>query len=162
MFERGIWYHLTPVMYEPLLHIPLLIWGPGIETRQDIHQPTSTIDLLPTMMEITGHKIPAWCEGHPLPGFGSTTADNSRSVFAIEAKENSAFFDLEKASFSLRKGPLKLTYYSGYERIDDFYELYDLDADPEELNNLYPSQPAEAAAMREELLTTIEEKNAAW
>ena len=46
MFERGIENHLTAVMYEPLLRIPLLMWIPGRYRRHDIYTPTSSIDIL--------------------------------------------------------------------------------------------------------------------
>jgi arylsulfatase A-like enzyme len=159
MFERGIWGHYTPAMYESLLHIPLLIWGPGIEQRQDITLPTSTTDILPTLLQIAGQQPATWDEGQPLPGFGDQPPNPERSVFSVDAKESPWRGQLETASISLHKGQYKMTYYTGYSGIEDFYELYNLEEDPDEVNNLYPAQPAESAAMQEEILTIIAEKN---
>jgi arylsulfatase A-like enzyme len=39
------------------------------------------------------------------------------------------------------------------------YEFYDLDADPEELKDLYPSSPSLAQEMQDELLQKVEEVN---
>jgi len=58
----------------------------------------------------------------------------------------------------LRKGTHKLIYYTGYEAEDSF-ELYDLEVDAEELNDLYPAQPAIAKKMKDELLDTFSDVN---
>ena len=38
MFERGIEGHRTPVLYEPVVRVPLLIFEPGRESRTDIYR----------------------------------------------------------------------------------------------------------------------------
>ena len=55
----------------------------------------------------------------------------------------------------MTKEPYRLTYYN-YPESQQF-EFYDLDADPEELNDLYPSQPYEAIQMKDELLQRLTE-----
>ena len=153
MFERGEAHHTTPLLYDPIVHIPLLISAPGQKIRRDIYAPTNAVDVLPTLMQLTGKPIPAMSEGKPLPGFGGVE-DFERSTFTVEAKKNSAFAPLSKATVAMRKGNQKLIYYEGYEAVDAF-EMYDLDADIEELNDLYPAQPASAKKMREELLESL-------
>ncbi len=69
LFERGISGHLTPVLYEPVVRIPLLIFEPGRNAKLNVSTPTSAIDLLPTLMHITGGDIPPWVEGGILPPF---------------------------------------------------------------------------------------------
>jgi arylsulfatase A-like enzyme len=145
-------------LYDPVVHVPLLISSPGQVSRRDVHAPTNAVDLLPTLLGLTGQPVPAWCEGKPLPGLGGVE-DFERSTYSIEAKQNSAFAPLTKATFALRKGNQKLIYYTGYEKEDSF-ELYDLDADIEEMNDLYPSQPVFGKRMKEELLQSILEVNA--
>lgn len=92
-------------------------------------------------------------DGKLLPGFGGVE-DLERSTFTVEAKQNPAFAPLEKVTIAMRKGNRKLIYYKGYEAEESF-ELYDLDADIEELKDLYPEQPAFAKLMREELLDSL-------
>lgn len=158
MFERGIWQHSTPALYEPILHIPLMIWKPGQTKRVDVHTPTSCVDILPKLLQVTGQPIPDWCQGQVLPALGSA-ADDDRSIFAVDSKENSKFLPLSQGSLAHYQGPYKLTHYFGYEQCQDFYEFYNLKEDPEELNNLYPQHPSVAKRMREELLDRLSESN---
>ncbi len=160
MFERGEKAHITPLLYDPVVHAPLLISSPGQTSRRDIYAPTNAVDLLPTILTWAGSSIPSWAQGQVLPGFGGEE-DAERSTFTLDAKENSQFAPIRKATFAMRKGPYKLLYYTGYEK-DDTFELYDLESDIEEMTNLYPSNPSFAKQMKEELLDMISSVNAPY
>jgi arylsulfatase A-like enzyme len=153
IFERGETRHTTPLLFDPVVHIPLLISAPGQQTRKDIYAPTNAVDILPTFMQLLGKPIPPFSEGKPLPGFGGVE-DYGRSTFTIEAKRNLAFAPLEIATIAMRKDGKKLIYYTGYEAEPSF-ELYDLENDIEELDDLYPKQPTFAKSMQEELLDSL-------
>jgi choline-sulfatase len=157
MFERGEKAHSTPLLFDPVVHIPLLVSAPGQTARKDIFTPTSAVDVLPTLTQLIGKPIPDWSEGSVLPGLGGD-ADDARSIFVVEAKLNSAFAPLTKATVAMRKGNYKLIYYTGYEAEDSF-ELYDLGEDVEELEDLYPAKPSFAALLEEELLESLFEAN---
>ncbi len=159
MFERKIWGHGGPTLYEPVIRIPLLISLPHQTSRYDVYTPTSNVDILPTLFHLTKHPIPDWTEGLILPPFTNEPHSSERSLFAIEAKSNPKTGPLRKATVAMIKGKYKLIHYRGYKGFDNEYELYDLDEDPEELQNLYPIRVEIAAAMRQELLATIEEKD---
>ena len=152
MFERGVFGHATPLLYDPIVRVPLLIFAPGQSTRTDIHAPTSNADILPTLLSLAGRDIPAGVEGRLLPGLGGTE-DSARPVFSVEAKEVSSFLPFSRASISMVKGAQKLIYYKGYEKYPEAFELYDLQTDAQEKRDLYLWQdPATAAQMKEELL----------
>jgi arylsulfatase A-like enzyme len=156
-FERGVEGHITPLLFEPVIHIPLLISAPGQRERKDTYTPTACVDLLPTVLHLTGNEMPDWCEGQVLPHLGG--AENpSRSIFALEAKTNPAYAPLTRTGVAMLKGPHKLIYHTGYEREDSF-ELYDLQEDHEELRDLYPESPAFARRLREELLEKLNSEN---
>ncbi|GAB4542945.1 MAG: hypothetical protein Fur002_14110 [Anaerolineales bacterium] len=157
MFERGERGHSTPLLYDAVIHAPLLISAPGKSQRTDIHAPTSGVDLLPTLLKLAGQEIPAWSEGLVLPGLGGEENPN-RAIFSVEAKQNSAFTPLTKATIAMRKGKYKLIYYTGYEAQDTF-ELYDMENDPEEMKDSYAENDSRAKALREELLSALEESN---
>jgi len=157
MFERGEKAHSTPLLYDPVVHIPLLISVPSQISRKDIYSPTSAVDLLPTLTQLTGRPIPNWCEGTLLPGLGGKEGER-RSIFVVEAKMNSAFRPLTMATVAIRKGNHKLIHYTGYEAEDSF-ELYDLSEDREELEDLYPGQPSFANQLKEELLESLFKAN---
>jgi arylsulfatase A-like enzyme len=88
MFERGILGHLAPVMYQPLLRIPLIISTPGQQQRFDVLQASSAIDVLSTLLALTGQEIPQWIEGAILPPFNRANPDPGRCIFAVDAKKS--------------------------------------------------------------------------
>lgn len=157
MFERGQVAHTTPLLYEPVVHIPLLISAPGQNTRKDIYAPTNAVDVLPTVAQLTGNTPPVWGEGKLLPGLGGVE-EYERSTFTVEAKKVSSFSSLGIATVALRKGIHKLVYYTGYEA-EDTFELYDLESDMEEMHDLFPAQPAIAKKLKDELLDTFSDVN---
>ncbi|MFT3893779.1 MAG: sulfatase-like hydrolase/transferase [Anaerolineales bacterium] len=154
--ERGERGHFTSMLYEPLVHVPLMILDPNATARKDIHTPTSAVDMLPTLANLAGLPIPDWTEGKLLPGYGGEEAI-SRSLYAMDAKTNAAYAPITKATISLMKYPWRLTYYK-YPN-DEQFEFYDLEQDPEELKDLYPSQLKEARMLRDELLGELEYVN---
>jgi arylsulfatase A-like enzyme len=157
--ERGVWKHINQLLYEPLIHIPLLIHKPGQTTREDIYTPTSAVDILPTICQITGQPIPEWVEGEVLPGFRTDPVNPQRSIFCVEAKENNKFSPLTIATIALIKWPYKLIHYFGYEQLPYHFELYNLKEDPEELDDLYPAAPSYAAELENELLAKLDQVN---
>jgi arylsulfatase A-like enzyme len=154
MFERGELGHVTSLMYEPLIHIPLIISRPGQVAREDVHDTTCSVDILPTFAQLAGIPIPDWVEGVPLPNLGGS-GESVRSIYAVDAANNTSFQPMTHSSISLTKSRQRLTYYN-YPDYQEF-EFYDLDADPEELNDLYPLQPVEAKLMRDEMLQKMAE-----
>jgi arylsulfatase A-like enzyme len=145
MFERGTSGHGSPLMFEALLNIPLLISAPGQKERRDVHSLTSTVDLLPTMLHLAGQLIPDWAVGRLLPGLGRPGADDeqdpNRRIYSVEAKANPAYQPLRKASTAVLQERYKLTHYVGYRYGKDVYEFYDLKDDPGEMNNLFDEHP---------------------
>jgi arylsulfatase A-like enzyme len=160
MFERGVRGHSTELLYDPVVEVPLLIFEPGNTTRRDIYQRTSSLDILPTLLHNTSQPIPEWSEGEILPPFGETNPNHKRSLYAVYARDNQQNKPIEKATIALYQGPYKLIAYFGYEELSSdeiMYELYDLENDPEELVDLFSSNPEFAKPMIEELLEKIEE-----
>jgi len=159
LFERGEIGHFTHLIYESVMHVPLLIHEPGQSIRKDVHVNTSSVDIVPTLAHITGIGVPNWTEGRLLPGFGGIP-DPSRSVFTVDAKLNSSFAPLEKYSASVTRDRYRLTHYS-YPDYDNF-EFYDLENDPDEVKNVYPSKPSIAMDMQTELTDRLADANRAY
>jgi choline-sulfatase len=151
LFERGVEGHVTPLLYEPLIRIPLLISKPGQQQREDVYTPTSCVDILPTLLHATGQAIPDWCEGEVLPTFGDREGSWGRSIFSVEAKRNRKWAPLTICTVTLVKDQFKLIHYSGYHASESEYELYDLVNDPEEMEDLYSSQRSIARDLQGEL-----------
>jgi arylsulfatase A-like enzyme len=156
MFERGIFGHMTPLLHQPLVHIPLVIFEPGQKIREDIYEKTSAVDILPTLLHLSGKSIPSWAEGQLLPPYGPTIKD--RSVFALEAKKNQRFKPLTTAGAMIIKDKFKLTYYWGYRSYTGKHpqsELFNIDSDPEELNEISEEYPDITEALVEEVMEKI-------
>jgi hypothetical protein len=162
LFERGIHGHVTPVLYEPLIHVPLIISYPGQQTRQDIFSATSCIDLLPSLVQIAGVEIPGWCEGETLPVAQNHVLEKDREIYSLEAKENSKWGKITKATIALIKDDFKLIHYLGYPGHDEIFELYDLRKDPEELIDIYSTQKDIARTMKDILLGKLDQVNAKY
>lgn len=63
---------------------------------------------------------------------------------------------------SLTRDRYSLMHYGYPKDSYEKFEFYDLDADPEEMNDLYPSSPAQALQMKDELLQNVSEVNRAF
>jgi arylsulfatase A-like enzyme len=157
-FERGEFGHGTYLLYEPVIHVPLLISSPGQRARLDIHSPTSSVDIVPTLLTLAGKEVPANLDGRILPGLGGKE-DFQRSIFALEAKENSAFQPITTATMALIKEGKKLIHYTGYPQYPEVFELYDLNEDGEEMKDLFLEDTVTAARMKQELLDTLADAN---
>jgi arylsulfatase A-like enzyme len=158
MFERGILEHVSPTLFDPLVRIPLVMFMPGQKGRVDVKIPTSCVDVLPTLMHIVGHPVPSWSEGQVLEPFVNINSTGDRSIFTMDAKGNYKHADLTVGSVAMIKGRYKLIHYFGYDGFDDEYELFDLENDPEELENIYKSSSV-AQSLKDELILKIEEVN---
>lgn len=156
LFERGEIEHNTSVLSSPVVHVPLLISLPGQNQRKDIHAFTSSVDLLPTIAHLTGNESPSWGEGRLLPELGGAE-DLDRSIFSMEAKSASSFAPIKQLSISITKQRHRLVHYQ-YPNYSGF-EFYDMENDPEELTDLYPSAPRLAMQMKDELLQKMDEFN---
>lgn len=157
LFERGIWGHTTPTLYEPLVHIPLVISQPGVNTRKDIYDYTSSIDLLPTLLNIYGLQIPEWCEGQILP-ISSNSTFTAQEIYAMDSKESSRHGPISKGTFMVIQDGYKLI---NYRDVADAPgdELYNLTEDPEEMVNLIQSESSIAADLRELLNQQLAKAN---
>jgi arylsulfatase A-like enzyme len=157
LFERGIEKHYHETLHQPVIHVPLMIFTPGQTTRRDIESTTSAVDLLPTLLHLSDQPIPSWIEGEVLPGFSLSEPDTERAVYAVEAKESPQYGEIYPVSLMIVKDGYKLTYYAGWERMkgaDPIVELYAIEEDPEEMNNLAEELPE----VRDALLIEVLEK----
>src|SRR5258708_36883403 len=50
--ERGLWYKMN--FFDGAVRVPLVMYGPGVGAGQRIAEPVSHLDLLPTLLALTG------------------------------------------------------------------------------------------------------------
>lgn len=163
MFERNIKQHSTPVFYQPIIHIPLLIFPPGNQSRVDIYANTSAIDILPTLSAISGQKVPTRTEGEILPPFAES--NSGRAVSSVQLDYINDHGEIIAATAMLVQNNYKLTWYFGYSELQEqseFIELFDIEADPQELNDLFPQNAKLAQGLLDELEQRMDELRLAY
>jgi arylsulfatase A-like enzyme len=159
LFERGIWGHTNMSLHHPVIHIPLLIHAPGQSSRKDILSPTSALDVLPTLLAAQNSDIPDWAEGRILPPFDNGSRDLSDPVFSFNPRRNNFGEPIDPKVATITRDSIKLIYWSGLEELEgeDLIEMYNLQDDPEELNDLAKSDPEASALLLDELKSKINE-----
>ncbi len=114
-------------MYEPAVHIPLLMRVPGTRAQR-FDGCVSHLDVMPTLMDLLGVVKPGDLEGDSLAGaIRSGKAPADKTVFG-QYSGCAAVSDIRRAAITRR---WKYIYDP-----DDVAELYDLENDPLEMKNL--------------------------
>jgi len=127
MGSRGLWGKST--MYEESVRVPLILAGPQIAQGVECDTPVGLIDAYQTVLDIIG--VDFTDEDKALPGrslrsIAGEPYDSARQVFS-EYHASCARTGL----LMLRQGRFKFIHYTGFGS-----ELFDLEVDPEELNDL--------------------------
>jgi arylsulfatase A-like enzyme len=141
-------------MYEPSIRVPLIIRYPRmIRPGTSIGQMALNLDLAPTILELAGVPVPIAMQGKSLVPFlsGETPAD-WRKDWLYEYYE---FPEDEHVPphRGIRSDRYKLIHY--YTMVPQEYELYDLQVDPGESNNLW-AEPV-YHGLSQQLLARIDE-----
>jgi arylsulfatase A-like enzyme len=119
-------------MYEPGLHVPLIVRGPGVKPDATSASLVANIDLAPTFLDLAGLPIPDSMQGRSFAPLlhGQSPTDWRTSVYYRyyhdPGHHNTA------AHLGVRTATHKLIFYWK----KDAYELFDLTADPSEQHNL--------------------------
>jgi len=123
--ERGLWFKMS--FYDGASRVPLMIAAPGL-AAQTITAPVSTLDICPTLCDLAGvsmDEVMEWTDGQSL--LPLTQGEERTAPVAMEYAAEASYAPL----VSLRYGKWK------YNRCAlDPDQLFDMDADPHELNNL--------------------------
>ncbi|XYI03462.1 sulfatase [Sorangium sp. So ce1128] len=141
MFRHGF------EVWDVLAHVPLMIQAPGITPRR-IDVPRSSIDLAPTILELTGAPAEPSFPGKSLVP----------ELYSATAEPRDVIVDLPRTSDNDRRralihGQHKLIAYGD----DDAFDLFDVVADPGELKDLKREQPS----VFEEMKALYKERSAA-
>ncbi len=142
-FGKGVSY------YEPLVHVPLIMRGPGLPMGVKREGPVSLISLMSTVADFLGVSAAARSmQGESIAAFaaGSEKRPAQRPLFFTDVREN-----IQRDA----------VLFNGYKLIavgDDDAELYDMKDDPHETRNLAVQQPGLVRKMRT-LLTRFRQQN---
>ena len=133
-FFLGEWgLYNKMLMHEPSIRVPLVVRYPGlIRSGAVCDKMALNVDIAPTILELAGIKTPTGMQGHSLvPLLKGEEVSNWRTEWLYE------YYDERFAAKSrgVRTEKYKFIHYWA-EKPEEF-ELYDLEADPGELTNLY-------------------------
>ncbi|HTI73111.1 MAG TPA: sulfatase [Candidatus Limnocylindria bacterium] len=127
-------------MYEPSIKMPFLVRWPGVIAAGSV-QPALAInpDFAPTFLEAAGLPVPADMQGHSLlPLMKGERPTGWRDSLYYRYYHDPGHHNT-RAHYGIRTERYKLIYFWK----KDQWELYDLQSDPDEMNNLY-GDPAQA------------------
>jgi N-acetylglucosamine-6-sulfatase len=145
--------------YEESMRVPMLVWAPGmVKPGSVVEQIIMNVDLAPTFLELAAINKPANMQGNSFAGIlqGNNTAWPRQNVFYEYYWESA--FPQTPTMFAIRTGKYKYIYNHG---VWDINELYDLEKDPYEMNNLIrdTSLYKTGIALRAELFKWLETTN---
>lgn len=155
--EHDVFGH--ELLYEPVLHIPFVVVDPQDPEPRHVSEPVELQDLAPTLLSWAGATVPREMDGRSLLPLlnRSGPIEPLTEQFALTNRGNAAIraegYKLIRADDSLVDGP-NLHALSERPRSGAWIELYDLEADPDELVDL--------AAERPELASELDARLGAW
>lgn len=129
-------------MYEPGLHVPLIVRGPGVKAGTVSERFTLDVDYAPTFLELAGLPVPHDMHGRSLLPLlrGAEPADWRTSVYYRYYHDPG--HHNTRAHYGVRTATHKLIHYWK----KDAWELFDLERDPTEQRNV-AADPAYAAIL---------------
>lgn len=136
--------------FQELLHVPLILRGPGVPAGARVGAPVSLVDIVPTVLALVDAPTPSDLDGLDLAPLWRG-ADSSRFEDRFLYGEASGGLthrmiveDVIPIRRSVRRGRFKLQ----YESIGETISLYDLDVDPLEQVDVAAEHPEVTAALR--------------
>jgi arylsulfatase A-like enzyme len=139
--DHGIWMK-GPFHYEPLINVPFIIrWKNRLKPGRAASDLFSLVDLAPTLLSLCGIEPPPDMDGLDFSGALLEGKPSPRQAALVEHVDDPAKIRLK----TIVTERCKMTVYIG----QPYGELYDLKADPHELQNRW-SDPG-CAAVRQEL-----------
>lgn len=123
-------------MYEESLAMPMLMQLPGvIEPGSEIDALTQNLDFAPTFLDLAQAEIPEDMQGKSLkPLLTDAIADKDFRDAVYYHYYDFPAFHMVKRHYGVRTDRYKLIHF--YDDIDE-WEMYDLQEDPNEMNNIY-------------------------
>lgn len=125
--DNGFWGKST--LYEESAGVPLVMTGPDIPVGKRVSTPATLVDLAPTFLEFNGESLTAE-ERVALPGKNLLDLANGADPDRVAFSEYHAIGSITGA-FMIRYRNWKYIHHVDYP-----CQLFDLESDPEELNDL--------------------------
>ena len=120
-------------MYEQSVRVPAVVWAPGLGiTPRTVDALVSSMDFGPTILELAGLQPPDWMQARSLlPLVRAHSSEGRSHVFSEHARD--MILQGTELMTMVRSARWKLVQFSDSAE----GQLFDLDADPQELRNLW-------------------------
>jgi choline-sulfatase len=135
--ERGLWFKMS--FFDGANRVPMFLSAPGRFAPRNVTAPTSTLDVLATLVDLAGgdsDRLLSGSDGRSLLGLARGEDSPNRPILAEYAAESSI-----DPMVMIREGRWKFNFCEV-----DPPQLFDMEADPLELTNL-AAHPAHAQTL---------------
>jgi arylsulfatase A-like enzyme len=142
-YTGSLFDHVGTLLYNDVLHVPLLISFPNKKIGEKIFDFVSSLDIGPTVLSLFGLTKPEWCDGVSLL---SKEELKDRSIIGAEGEGQRTIFLEKRYKYikSYEKSEKRITPATGYftKNASIFIkeQLFDLNNDPDENVNLVSSK----------------------
>ena len=129
-------------IYNSTMHVPLIVRLPSGPAGTVVETPVSSVDILPTILDVLGVEPPEGVQGRSLRAEFAGSDDEGVPLYAETLSPRLGY----------NWGELRGLFADGYKYIfGPRPELFSLDADPDELENLVRAEPELAERMQRQL-----------
>lgn len=132
--ERGRWGHFEDNLHDEIIRVPLLVQLPGREGPRRVSHQVSTLDIMPTLLDLAGCQPPQEIEGASLRPFWDGQAESYGRKVALSEMPREHWHMV-----AVRTNAHKYIWDS---RSPEQPRLYDLTRDPGETSEISRELPA--------------------
>ena len=145
----GMWWKSS--LYEDSVRVPCLAMGPSFKRNHSVTTAVDLFDVQASFFKATGSEQPQGFLGSALQDIPEK--DSTRPVFSEYHGHG-----VRESSFMLRQGDWKLIYYPESKE----HQVFNLRQDPDELTNLFQTEPEKAQQLEQSLrqICSPEQENA--
>ncbi|MEW6528013.1 MAG: sulfatase [Spirochaetota bacterium] len=149
--KKSIFTH-GQTMYDEELHVPLIIKLPKNIFKGSAIVPyqVRNIDIAPTVCELSGIPVPDSYQGKTLMSFIAGNEMQDRSLYSEGRLMYAVRIDNFKYVEKFYGFGVKPHHWGGAQ-VDEYYELYNLNQDPDELHNIVAVDTKKAFEMQQQL-----------
>jgi arylsulfatase A-like enzyme len=146
--ERRHWGHVELNLYDEILKVPMVMRIPGVPGNQVVGQQVSTMDIMPTLLELAGCRIPEKVLGKSLVPLW----DGYPEAYGVEVAIGERWRDTSHM-IAVRTEEYK---YIWDDAKPDQPLLFDLRQDPAELHNIAAEQPEVVQTLHQHVEAQLE------
>jgi arylsulfatase A-like enzyme len=149
MFEKGYQGHGGPLLYNPLVHVPLIVRMPNGHPGRRVTTSAEHVDIAPTILDLLGFEIPRHMHGESLAGAmtgeNRNGGGNGNGGGGSGAKPKFSVATVCRTAGGYSRGRSMSVVSNGHKLILNLpsgaCELYDRVGDPEESTNIAAREP---------------------